>query len=411
MSEILTILVISDLHAHNGDPKASASSYFSTNSLFSSERENPLAGVASLIKAYGAVPNWLICPGDLGDKADPNCQRQAWDVLERIRAEIGAEHLIGAAGNHDLDSRRTYPEYDPKGALQTLVPSFPISIDCYQANDIVYSDRYWSNNFVVVPFEDLDCNLLVINSCAFHGYSSEADKPPNEHLHGRLSPLTLAAIQRELTRVRRRLNVALVHHHPRRHPWIDDGNSVMAGGEKLIECLKDTEQQWLVIHGHQHVPHLAYADAGPFAPIVLSAASVSAKTYPVKGNFARNQIHLLEIPLTGQDSSGSQLLGTVTSWSWSFDLGWHKEAQVGGIPFKTGFGYRPDLLKVRDEIFQQISHSRHKVISWDDVIANHQKLVYLVPDDHSGLIKMLGRKNIKITYDDDRMPDKLELMV
>ena len=329
----LRFLVVSDLHAHANDPKVGAS-YCSTDATFSDSTDNPLTGVADLLSQAGASPDWIVCPGDLGDRADAVAQKHAWEELERIRVAVGASALIGAVGNHDVDSHRKRVDHDPKGTLQRLSPEFPVRMSRYEEGDHVYVDRHWSRNYVTIQFPEFDCRLLLINSCGFHGFASEEGKSADEHLHGRLSPMTLASIRNEIETRRARLNIVLVHHHPRPNPWIEDGGSVMLGGEKLIEALKSTEQQWIVVHGHQHVPHLAYADASPFAPVVLSSASVAAKTYPVKGGYPRNQIHMVEVPVERLDPSGEEVLGTVTSWSWAAQLGW-LPAQ-SGLPPRGG---------------------------------------------------------------------------
>jgi 3',5'-cyclic AMP phosphodiesterase CpdA len=275
----LDILVISDLHAHDGDPsKSSAPSYFSYNGIHSGSDINPLATIPEVIRAAGLNVNWVVSPGDLGDKAIPAAQIAAWRELERIKNSVNAQRLIATVGNHDVDSRRAFNEFDPKSSLQSLSPTFPLDCECYETNDNVYVDRFWSRNFVLVPFEEFDCTLLIINSCAFHGYSSDVRKPPNEHLRGRISPLTLNAIEEALHQRKSRLNIALVHHHLIKNPRIDDGGSLMINAGLLMEVFKKTEKQWLVIHGHQHTPFISYGDASPWAPIILSAGSVAVKT-------------------------------------------------------------------------------------------------------------------------------------
>jgi predicted phosphodiesterase len=405
----LCFLVVSDLHAHPEDPKLSKDSYYSTQSIFSSPADNPLTGIAAVVKKSGKCPDWIICPGDLGDRGNIVAQREAWEQLERIRVEIGAVKLIGAVGNHDIDSRRKLTDYDPKGTLQILSPEFPIRERCFEDNDRVYSDRHWSKNFVIIPFGEYDCNLLIINSCGFHGFASESQEASHEHLHGKLSPLTLTAIKRELGDRRARLNILLVHHHPRKHPWIDDAGSVMAGGDKLIEALKETEQQWLIIHGHQHVPHLSYADATPYSPVILSAASVAAKTYPVRGQYPRNQIHLVEIPVPSLETSGAQLLGTVMSWSWAAQLGWQEAGLSKGLPFRTGFGHHPDLIALRNAVVDAIKASAHGSLSWSKLSEIDPKIDFMVPDDHDGLLSYIKRKGVRITYNERHEPEHLEM--
>jgi hypothetical protein len=257
----LDLLVVSDLHAHMGDPTQSSSpSFLSTNSLYGDL--NPITKIPELLKSENLAVDWVVSPGDLGDRAEPTAQKFAWDELERLRNKLGAKHLIATAGNHDLDSRRTSPDFDLKGSLQLLDPSFPIDLKCFEVGDGVYGDRYWSRNFAVIPFPDIDCTLLIINSCAFHGYTSPLnlkpgdEKPPDEHTRGKISSLTREAILKSVQNLTTRLNIVLVHHHPIKLPFVDDGNSLMIGGAELIDALKNTQKQWLIIHGHQHVPHL-----------------------------------------------------------------------------------------------------------------------------------------------------------
>lgn len=405
----LDILVISDLHAHSGDPnKGNAPSIYSTNSSYSSPDVNPLAGISALIKKSQLNVDWILCPGDLSDKAELSAQKAAWEHLEKIRSEIGASHLIGTAGNHDIDSRRLLADFDPKGALQTLAPVFPIKEKCYEPDDRVYADRFWSNNFVIVPFQKYDCSLVILNSCAFHGYSSDAKKAPNEHLRGKLSPLTLSAIKIAIEKLTTRINILLVHHHPIKLPYVEEGNSVMVGGDKLLDVLKSTGKQWLLIHGHEHVPHIMYADASTFSPVILSSGSVAAKTWRVKGGQARNQIHHISIDLDNTEASGAQLLGQMISWTWAYENGWQAARGIGIIPHKCGFGYRFDPLGIRDWIAEEAKKQAPSLLLWENVIAAHPKLPFITPSDKEDLIKLVRSKGIKVECDDFDIPSKLE---
>ena len=112
MKDELHFLVVSDLHAHAGDPAHSSSpSLISSSSLF--QALNPIKGIPSLLKKEGLSVNWIISPGDLGDRAEPNAQRFAWSELVWLRDSLSAELLIGTAGNHDLDLRRSLSGFRP----------------------------------------------------------------------------------------------------------------------------------------------------------------------------------------------------------------------------------------------------------------------------------------------------------
>ena len=408
--EQLDILVISDLHAHAGDPrKGDAPSYYSTNNLYSSADVNPMTGIAELISNANLHVDWVVCPGDLGDKADAVAQKLAWERLEQIRSSLNARYLVGTTGNHDVNSRRFLADFDPKSALQLLVPTFPIDAKCYEVADRVYADRFWSNNFVLVPFPEFDCSMLIINSCGFHGFASEAKKNAKpEHFNGKLSPLTLSAIKSATASLATKLNIAIVHHHPIKVPFVDDGNSMMIGGDILIDHLKGTDKQWLVIHGHAHAPHLAYADANQLAPVLLSAGSVAAKTSRVKGGHARNQIHHISIPLDKVEQWGAQIFGRVTSWVWAFENGWVISGGTGVLPYQTGFGYRFDIVQIRDMIVAMAKGRTPELLSWTEVLNEIPKLVYLSPDDHAALVKSITATGVKIEKNEFGIPLKLE---
>ncbi|MDR6632583.1 3',5'-cyclic AMP phosphodiesterase CpdA [Phyllobacterium sp. 1468] len=406
---VLNVLVISDVHAHSQDPRSSQTpSFYSTNSLFSDAGSNPLTDIPTIIKKHGLAVDWVLTPGDLGDRADPTSQKIAWEELEKIRQQTGATLLIGTTGNHDIDSRRNFPEFDPKSALQALKPMFPVSCSLFEENDGVYSDRFWSRNFVVIPFVEYDCTLVVLNSSAFHGYASDTKGPSREHLRGKISPLTLEAIKKELAGHNTRLNIVLLHHHLSKHPWIEDSDSFVIGGDKLSEYLKETGKQWLVIHGHQHVPHLSYADGTPLAPVVLSAGSVAARTYDVRGVHPRNQIHHISVHLDDMDPSGAEVLGNITSWTWAVGSGWREASVDGGLPFKCGFGYRPSAIELRNKLVTAAKTAAPGVHRWANVLSMDPKLQFLTSDDLAQVLSMVQQTGTVVDFDRHQLPEHLE---
>jgi hypothetical protein len=50
----------------------------------------------------------VLCPGDLGDKADAVAQKIAWEKLEKIRETLGAKVAYWDCRNHDVDSRTSF---------------------------------------------------------------------------------------------------------------------------------------------------------------------------------------------------------------------------------------------------------------------------------------------------------------
>lgn len=154
MSNALNILIISDIHAFNGNPDdGEAPSYYSTWPQFqNSDVRNPFRTIHALLAQENLSVDWILCPGDLADRADPTAQGLTWGALEKLRNDVQAKRLFGTAGNHDIDSRLAYDEVDIKGSLQSLSPVFPGLGDSQ-------CDFYWSRNFAIM--EDADVSLVM----------------------------------------------------------------------------------------------------------------------------------------------------------------------------------------------------------------------------------------------------------
>jgi hypothetical protein len=334
---MLRVLLLSDLHAISGDPDTVTSpSHLSARPTYDSATLNPLRAIPDMLRKESLCVDWVLCPGDLGDRADPVAQRFAWESLERLRAEVGATRLVGTAGNHDVDSRLKYDDYDPKGNLQSLKPPFP-------GLDEISVDRYWSRNFAIL--NDGDVRLVILNSAAFHGvYSDDASvKRPAEYLHGRVSDRTIDAIEASLDGSDAKLNILMTHHHiiANEEFYRTAGNDVMRGGQLLLKRLYEkTGHRWVVIHGHQHFPDVRYGGTGSPPPVIFSAGSVSAKLSPDIFYRATNQFYYLEFPIHRYETLGWEGCATVRSWHWIKGTGWLPTPLdfKAGIPSGSGFG-------------------------------------------------------------------------
>jgi hypothetical protein len=185
----------------------------------------------------------------------------------------------------------------------------------------------------------------------------------------------------------------------------------MIGSNILLDTLKSTGKQWFVMHGHEHAPYLMYSDADFFAPVVLSAGSVAAKTWRVKGGHARNQIHHVSIPLSKIEPAGVQVFGQVTSWTWTFENGWKEASGDGGIPYKSGFGYRFDGAEMRDRIVAKAKAASPRLLPWVEVLRERPKLEYIVPPDRDALVSLLKGQGISFEFDTFGVPTRLEWRV
>jgi 3',5'-cyclic AMP phosphodiesterase CpdA len=386
---VFNILVLSDLHLHHGDNEAGKPSYLSSKPALQSPARNPLTGIPDLLAQANIAPQWIVCPGDLGDGCDELAQSHAWQALTQLKRKTRARRLIGTTGNHDVESRRNNSETRPNDFLLALTPTFPTSPRSV-------SDRYWRDNFVYVEECTADINLLIVNSCAFHGVVA-GPGCEEEFRRGRISSETIDRISETIRPKMKRRNLLLVHHHIRQHPWLPGETSHMVNGPALLEVLRNTGAQWLVIHGHQHLPNLSYAEGGEVSPIVFSAGSVAAQTTTVRGKRARNQLYCIQFDLTAPNNSALQ--GRMICWDWTPHVGWQMASRDSGLPHSCGFGYRGPLTDLASKIVNHVQQSNHNHIRWSEIVAKFPEVSCLIPEDVETLIECLQKQEAVVDYD------------
>jgi predicted phosphodiesterase len=391
---------------HSGPPdEAGAPSYFSCLPRYGKPTFDPIRDAAEVVRANALQIDWIVCPGDLCDKGDLIAQDEAWSRLLNLRRRVGARKLIGTVGNHDVDSRRQVHAHLPDQALRDLRPSFPLT-------DQRLADRYWSQQYVLVKESQKSVNLVVLNTCAFHGVSTPSTLA--EHNHGKIDDATLNNIRIILNKNLCNINILMMHHHPRPHPWLGSDSSHIQNGAKLLEILKGTGRRWLVIHGHQHLPDLSYADADPLSPAVLSAGSAAAVTYRVRGMVPRNQMYCVEFDLDAAGAYGDNLCGLVYAWDWAQTVGWKPAAREPGLPAVSGFGTQGGLPFLAEQIAQIVASSAGRRVRWADAAVVVPSVRFLVPRDLSGLERLLKAPDripgpVQISYDYNQIPLWLEM--
>ncbi len=293
--ETLNVLAISDIHAIEGDPfGVDAVSYYSADPSFAAfDTRNPFRTIPKILKEAGLAVDWVLCPGDLADRAQPVAQSAAWRSLETLRQKLKARLLVGTVGNHDVDSRLNFSEFDVKGSLQSLSPFFP-------GLGEGLCDFYWSRNFAI--HEDDGVLLLVLNSSAFHGINSDHGAAGGvslkEYEHGRVSSRTIAAIRQHLAGKQYKLKILLTHHHVYENDSIFPKDySKMENATALLDALQDVSGgNWFVLHGHQHYPCVTYGHGDSASPVIFSAGSFSRRLNDLSAASA-NQFYHLQFPI------------------------------------------------------------------------------------------------------------------
>lgn len=281
------LLVVSDLHAHQGDPDSpDAPSCLSIDPAYTNELQSPLLAVSTLITDNNLTPDVIICPGDIADRCNAIALSETWRRINEIKTRHKVPALLGTVGNHDLDSRGKRPGRLPEADIKALSPRFPV-------RDKRLWEQYWLNGFAQFR-PDPNWQVLIVNSCLFHGLAKNADIEA-EYMRGRLPKDVIDRLRAHFKNGVADTNVLVIHHHVRKHPWRTHDGSHIENGPTLLKVLEDTGRQWLIIHGHEHLPDVSYSSGGSLAPIVFSAGSLAARTYEVEGKRPRNQAYFLEI--------------------------------------------------------------------------------------------------------------------
>ncbi|MFK0385187.1 metallophosphoesterase family protein [Agrobacterium sp. NPDC090273] len=404
----MRIAVLSDLHAFCSDArKAPDGKPALPPSLIdfsaSSRKPNidPLVGFVKLFES-GEIepPDLMIVGGDLGDKADTHAIQSVWRELSSLSGKYPSTKLVATCGNHDLDTRHKQNKFDPRGFLRTLEPGFPFpNTDEHRINLL----EYWANNFSI--FEGENYRILNINSCAFHGFGSDAEP---ELERGRVSDITLESIEEQLKvavkAAQHKQNICLFHHHirPVSTDAFDD-NSTMKGSERLADLLsKPALGEWLIIHGHRHRSNL-FCAGGNSAPIVLSCASFAATRTGDEHNPSPNQFYMVDLEEAAEGQI-ARVAGSVRAWNWAPSIGWQTKTSIpGGLPVVSGFGYRgyiPDLARSISEAVKAAGK-----IVWTDLITNFPDLGRLMPTDNESLIKALETVGVVATEADGQIKE------
>lgn len=403
-NEPISFLVLSDIHTWDGDPSGSdAPSYVSTQASGAAGWVDPISDMVKVVKHSGIPIQFLICPGDMTDKALPSGLTYIAHRLREIRGELAIPHAVIMPGNHDFDSRFGHNSYDPKGYFMQTFPDAPLG----QREKHL---EFFAEHFAVAEF--LGIRVVALDSCAFHGGGRSADKDkkpiPPEYEHGRVSPLTIVELDRRLSggTTEYILNVLICHHHPVNNNAITEtDSSEMAGGAALIEMLERHSGRWLVIHGHKHRPRLCYAaSASGVSPVILGAGSFSAQIGADAQNRAPNQFHVVTVDPSLTDGLQAGIAGSVRSYSWIPGDGWKPASGELGLPATAGFGFRGDPVALAARV---ANHVGEALSDWGAITAVFPELLGMLPRARQALVSELERLGFMVMFSNRLEPTAL----
>ncbi len=395
MSDLLRVAVLTDLHACVDSKKGDAVSWVTADSK--GDRSDPFIAAKGLIEKEGLTADLLLCCGDMTDRANITSQIYAWDQINELGQLLKVDNVYGTAGNHDLDSRPEGDDinFDPKGGLQSLTPSFP----CRDEKNFL---NYWAKNYFIHNSNEGKYVVLNLNSSAYHGYANHTDN--EEWKHGRISDFTIKSIKKDLSEIdlKGKLKIAFHHHHPIKWNQITDKDySEMRGGSSFLELLGDiSSDQWLVIHGHKHFPEITYGPGSSNSPTIISAGSFSSKRL-YSASEVSNQFYIIEIERKALEKFQLNQAGKVYAWTWTLtgnDSLWKPSWINDGIPYGAGFGNKDAVSIIANQINQLALNEAY--LKYEEIEKALPKIQFLLPSDMRNLLDCL-RTDYQITTQAD----------
>lgn len=385
----VTFALLSDLHAapKSSDPKGTEVKLYSDGDNFG-QHDSPLSSLYELIGREKLTADFVICPGDMTNRADGGALKFVWDQLHKLREMLGAQEVIATVGNHDVDSRGHDVGTIPREALMRLVPRFPIPVDAL-------ADHFWAHGYFLTTIGRV--RFLVLNSSWLHEHRDELER-------GAVTAYTLEKLRQDLAaHPAAEFNIAVCHHHPHVHSELDLGGDIMLNGQKLLDVLS-ANGTWLVIHGHKHHPKIELAQGEFQQPIVLACGSFSGRLEGPNATVSRNYFHMVHVENFGQDA---ELRGVVESWNWVSGLGWENYGNANStFPSRLGFGFEGNLPQLVRAVVE--SMGAHQLKRWDEMLQLQPDLAHLTPRKLVALCNTLKSKhNIVVTRDETGLPSEL----
>lgn len=386
----LRIAVVSDLHAYEGDVDPPPSR-LRVGETGTDPKHDPVAGLEQLITANHemATSQILLCPGDLGDRAQRGGVELGWRVVERVAAALGNAQVIATVGNHDVVSRPSgsRPQVDPTAVLRGLNPRYPY-------DDRGVQQAFFSDHYAIVDRDGW--RVATVNTSAHHAAGDR------EFDHGRVTPETRALLVRDLADGGRRdLNILLIHHHPLEYTAVDepDRSTIVGGALLMQEIIKAQLGPWLIVHGHKHVPNLAYGPGGGDAPVIFSAGSLTASFHMDQQPITRNQFYWLEFDLAGAEALETSMACRFRSWYWVPGSGWLPSPPGSGLPAEGGFGSRGDPRRLAADICVAVRDSGAPSLDWPQLLSRLPQMEFVVPDDLRAIAADLERRGWSVRTD------------
>lgn len=401
----LRLAIISDLHYRHHESGLDCRSAVAVQGAHA----DPMPALLEIIKTGDSSNeeikcDYLLCPGDITDRAGVEPFNQAWEHLKKLKTALGAKHLIASTGNHEVDSRAN-PALDTPGSV--IFEADPLKVlhqhSDYPSSTFIGNERrwiYWGRGYDFI--EEPGVLFLLINSSHYHWTMRAA-----EYEKGRIGDVALDLLRVEIeSRVSGDFNrafVVLLHHHPIPHEDLDVdlGKIEMGNGSRLIQVLEESGVTWIIVHGHKHHARLISAQGSNARPIVFAAGSFGARLGGVLATRTRTQFYILNLEILDQ-SLGAKAIGTIDSWSWS-GSSWSRSTHINdGLPDGCGFRVPElDIASLAAKLGRHLTDCDQSFLEWTEALSIFPELKSLMPSQIKQLKKTLPKLNINTTWSDN----------
>jgi predicted phosphodiesterase len=340
--------------------------------------QNPFASLRNLIRKNGIEFDYLLAPGDFAHQIDPDGLKSSWDQLKLIKVEGKASKLIATIGNHDVASRDAGDVFKE---IRNFDHDFPVYTSSPDKNE--YKSDLLNKGFYSIEDPKLDILFVVLNSCFDHWNKVEASK-------GKVQIDNLSDISELIYSSKRRIKIALIHHHPIIHETgIHDTFDVIEGSEELMKYLNDAD---FIIHGHKHDYRFTQSKFFPKNLNILSAGSFSCfKTY-LKSN-SLNYFHEIEFHLDECEHCVNQ--GIIRTYAYDPTVGW---AHYDNLTDGFGCTLEPSEL---DRYFNKcLAAVSESYVQWRELITLYPTLRYIAMKEVKATLDRLVKGSVIKRYND-----------
>jgi len=352
----------------------------------------------------------LVCPGDITDRANPQAFAAGWNQIKRLGAALGVKRLVATTGNHEVQSRSSDEPVAAGNAEHAIDPlEFLVKEVGYPA---IFPNPhqkwvYWGRGYEIL--HDEDSIIVLINSCHYHVTLQD-----NEFERGRISEVALEELKRDLAQLAadRPFRILVLHHPPLPHEetGLELGRTPMHNGPALLKLLKDTELDWVVVHGHKHYHRLVRADGDAYQPFVFGAASFGAMLRGSMASRTRNQFYIITLETETDPLDAVRTSGSIQALHWS-NSGWEEtHSESFGLPSGCGFTWNSiELTSLATQIRSLLQASGGNFLEWPEVVESIPRLRFLMPGQMVALKGQLRRAKINLVDEESLFPRQLSI--